>query len=84
MVYRRRDEAAPVARRRAASPRRAALLAWVWAGLPARSEVRALDARNPGKTRLMLQREEEARAREAPRGRGRQSVGAAFAASRGT
>ena len=36
---------------------------WVWAGLPARSEVRALDARNPGKTRLMRQREEEARAK---------------------
>jgi monofunctional biosynthetic peptidoglycan transglycosylase len=36
---------------------------WVWTGLPARSEVRALAKRNPGKTRLMLQREEEARAR---------------------
>jgi monofunctional glycosyltransferase len=34
---------------------------WVWAGLPPRSEVRALARRNPGKTRLMLQREEEAR-----------------------
>ena len=50
----------------------AALLAWVWAGLPARSEVRALESRNPGKTRLMLQREEEARARKRA-GRGRQS-----------
>jgi monofunctional biosynthetic peptidoglycan transglycosylase len=37
--------------------------AWVWAGLPARSEVRALARQNPGKTRLMLQREEEARAK---------------------
>ena len=36
---------------------------WVWAGLPARSEVRALQKRNPDKTRLMLQREEEARAK---------------------
>jgi monofunctional biosynthetic peptidoglycan transglycosylase len=36
---------------------------WVWVGLPSRSEVRALAHRNPGKTRLMLQREEEARAR---------------------
>jgi monofunctional biosynthetic peptidoglycan transglycosylase len=36
---------------------------WVWVGLPSRSEVRALARRNPGKTRLMLQREEEARAR---------------------
>jgi monofunctional biosynthetic peptidoglycan transglycosylase len=36
---------------------------WVWAGLPARSEVRALQKRNPGRTRLMLQREEEARAK---------------------
>ena len=50
----------------------AALFAWAWAGLPARSEVRALDARNPGKTRLMLQREEEARAKGRG-GRGRQS-----------
>ena len=50
----------------------AALVAWVWAGLPARSEVRALESRNPGKTRLMLQREEEARARKRA-GRGRQS-----------
>jgi monofunctional biosynthetic peptidoglycan transglycosylase len=49
-----------------------ALVAWVWAGLPARSEVRALASRNPGKTRLMLQREEEARARKRA-GRGRQS-----------
>jgi monofunctional biosynthetic peptidoglycan transglycosylase len=36
---------------------------WVWMGLPARSEVRALSKLNPGKTRLMLQREEEARAK---------------------
>ena len=50
----------------------AALFAWAWAGLPARSEVRALDARNPGKTRLMLQREEEAR-EKGRSGRGRQS-----------
>ena len=35
--------------------------AWVWAGLPPRSEVRALARSNPGKTRLMLQREQEAR-----------------------
>jgi monofunctional biosynthetic peptidoglycan transglycosylase len=48
-----------------------ALFAWVWAGLPARSDVRALESRNPGKTRLMLQREEEARARKRS-GRGRQ------------
>jgi monofunctional glycosyltransferase len=41
----------------------AALFAWVWAGIPARSEVRALDTRTPGKTRLMLQREEEASAK---------------------
>jgi monofunctional glycosyltransferase len=40
-----------------------ALLAWVWWGLPARSEVRALASRNPGQTRLMQQREEEARAK---------------------
>jgi len=37
------------------------LAAWVWAGLPARSAVRALATRNPGRTRLMLQRDEEAR-----------------------
>jgi len=36
---------------------------WVWTGLPARSEVQALSKRNPGKTRLMLQREDEARAK---------------------
>ncbi len=35
----------------------------VWWGLPARSEVRALSRKNPGKTRLMLQREDEARAK---------------------
>jgi monofunctional biosynthetic peptidoglycan transglycosylase len=49
-----------------------ALLLWVWAGLPARSEVRALESRNPGKTRLMQQREEEARARKRS-GRSRQN-----------
>ena len=36
---------------------------WVWTGLPARSEVRALAKRNPGETLLMLQREQEARAK---------------------
>ncbi len=36
---------------------------WVWSGLPARSEVRLLATQNPGKTRLMLQREDEARAK---------------------
>jgi monofunctional glycosyltransferase len=41
----------------------AALAAWGWAGLPARSEVRALATRNPARTRLMEQREEEARAK---------------------
>jgi monofunctional biosynthetic peptidoglycan transglycosylase len=41
----------------------AALVAWVWAGLPARSEVRALLRTNPERTRLMEQREEEARAK---------------------
>jgi monofunctional biosynthetic peptidoglycan transglycosylase len=35
--------------------------AWIGAGLPPRSEIRALARRNPGKTALMLQREEEAR-----------------------
>ena len=40
-----------------------ALAAWVWSGLPARGEVAALAERNPGRTRLMLQREEEARSR---------------------
>jgi monofunctional glycosyltransferase len=39
----------------------AAFGAWVWWGLPARSEVRALEERNPGKTRLMREREQEAR-----------------------
>ena len=37
--------------------------AWVGSGLPARSEIAALRGANPRKTRLMLQREEEARAR---------------------
>jgi len=41
----------------------AALAVWVAAGLPARSDVRALAGKNPGKTRLMEQREAEARAR---------------------
>jgi monofunctional glycosyltransferase len=41
----------------------AALLAWVWLGLPARSEVRALATTNPARTRLMEQRAEEARAK---------------------
>jgi monofunctional biosynthetic peptidoglycan transglycosylase len=36
---------------------------WLWSGLPARSEVRSLRDRNPGRTRLMLEREEQARAR---------------------
>jgi monofunctional biosynthetic peptidoglycan transglycosylase len=39
----------------------AALAAWVAAGLPSRSDVRALATRNPERTRLMEQREEEAR-----------------------
>jgi monofunctional biosynthetic peptidoglycan transglycosylase len=38
-------------------------LVWLWSGLPARSDVRALRDRNPGRTRLMLEREEQARAR---------------------
>ncbi len=38
------------------------LAIWVWAGLPPRSEVSALARRNPGQTRLMLQRGQEARA----------------------
>jgi monofunctional biosynthetic peptidoglycan transglycosylase len=41
----------------------AALLAWVWLGLPARSEVRVLATRNPERTRLMEQRAEEARSK---------------------
>jgi monofunctional glycosyltransferase len=36
---------------------------WLWLGLPARSAVRELARRNPGKTRLMLQREQEATGR---------------------
>ena len=47
----------------AASAVLAALLAWVWLGLPARSEVRALATTNPARTRLMEQRAEEARAK---------------------
>jgi monofunctional biosynthetic peptidoglycan transglycosylase len=41
----------------------AALLAWVWLGLPARSEVRALATTNPARTRVMEQRAEEAGAK---------------------
>jgi monofunctional biosynthetic peptidoglycan transglycosylase len=40
-----------------------ALGIWVWTGLPARSDIRALQKRNPGRTRLMEQRAEEARAK---------------------
>jgi monofunctional biosynthetic peptidoglycan transglycosylase len=40
-----------------------ALALWAWIGLPSRSTVRALAKTNPGKTRLMLQREEEARSK---------------------
>jgi monofunctional biosynthetic peptidoglycan transglycosylase len=39
------------------------LAAWIWVGLPARSRVRELARRNPGRTRLMAQRDEEARRR---------------------
>jgi monofunctional biosynthetic peptidoglycan transglycosylase len=38
------------------------LLGWVAVGLPRRAEVRDLAERNPGKTRLMEQREQEAKA----------------------
>jgi len=41
----------------------AAIAAWVWVGLPPRAEVRALVRTNPSRTRLMAQREEEARAK---------------------
>jgi monofunctional biosynthetic peptidoglycan transglycosylase len=41
-----------------------AFAAWVWMGLPRRSEVRALASANPTRTRLMEQRAEEAQARE--------------------
>jgi len=41
----------------------AALAGWVWVGLPSRAEVRDLAQTNPGRTRLMEQREEEAKAR---------------------
>jgi monofunctional biosynthetic peptidoglycan transglycosylase len=44
----------------------AALFAWVWLGLPARSEVRALATANPERTRLMEQRVEEAKAKGRP------------------
>jgi monofunctional glycosyltransferase len=39
------------------------LAAWVFVGLPSRSEVRALTTTNPARTRLMEQRAEEERAR---------------------
>jgi monofunctional biosynthetic peptidoglycan transglycosylase len=42
----------------------AALLAWVLLGLPSRATVRALAQQNPGKTRLLLQREAEATAKQ--------------------
>jgi monofunctional biosynthetic peptidoglycan transglycosylase len=42
----------------------AAFLAWLFAGLPARSEVRALATSTPAKTALMRQREAEAKARK--------------------
>lgn len=35
---------------------------WLWLGLPSRTDVRELARTNPGRTRLMLQREDEARA----------------------
>jgi monofunctional glycosyltransferase len=38
-------------------------VAYLWWGLPARAEVRALARANPGRTSVMRQREEEARAR---------------------
>jgi monofunctional glycosyltransferase len=40
----------------------AALAFYFWWGLPARSEVRTLAQKNPGRTAVMLQREREARA----------------------
>ena len=40
-----------------------ALAGWVWVGLPSRSEVRALAKTSPERTRLIEQREEEARAK---------------------
>jgi monofunctional biosynthetic peptidoglycan transglycosylase len=40
-----------------------ALLAFVWAGLPARSDVRTLATKDPARTRVMEQREEEAKAK---------------------
>jgi monofunctional biosynthetic peptidoglycan transglycosylase len=40
-----------------------ALAAWVWVGLPARSDVRSLATRSPERTRLMEQRAEEAKRR---------------------
>ncbi len=39
----------------------AALATWLWVGLPARSEVRALATKSPERTRLMDQRAEEAK-----------------------
>ena len=38
----------------------AGLAVWVWIGLPSRSAVAALATQNPGRTRLMQQREQEA------------------------
>jgi monofunctional biosynthetic peptidoglycan transglycosylase len=40
-----------------------AVAAWLWSGLPGRSEVRSLATKNPARTRLMEQRAEEAKAR---------------------
>jgi monofunctional glycosyltransferase len=39
---------------------------YVWIGLPSRAEVRALARTNPGKTRVMRQREEEAKDKRRP------------------
>lgn len=39
-----------------------AFVFYLWWGLPARSEVRALAQKNPGRTAIMLQREKEAKA----------------------
>lgn len=40
-----------------------ALAAWLWSGLPGRSEVRSLATTNPARTRLMEQRADEAKAK---------------------
>jgi monofunctional glycosyltransferase len=47
----------------AAAAALAALAAWVWVGLPARSDVRTLATKAPARTRLMEQREGEAKAK---------------------